>query len=118
MKLEVAYHQQQEDDWSSAKPLVFVMDAPPEGKRKTKVEKGQTGSKGPSVTSKNFGAWMDISKFKTCGDTLNLAWRCRVPSYLHLLIELPLQKPLVEIGGKWELPRSIGSPFLGRLKGN
>ena len=74
VKLEVSHHIQQDENWTSSKPLVFVMDETPEVPKKTK----KRSKNGSTMTSKNFGAFMNISKIKTCATTLLVAWRCRL----------------------------------------
>jgi len=85
VKLEVSYHKLDGEQWSNAKPLVFVMDNPPQAKDEVKKEKKKKGSKTPLVTAKNFGAWMNVSKFKTAGDTMKLAWRCRFSGIFFMI---------------------------------
>ena len=85
VKLEVSYHKLDGEQWSNAKPLVFVMDYPPQAKDEVKKEKKKKGSKAHLVTAKNFGARMNDSKFKTAGDTMKLAWRCRFSGIFSMI---------------------------------
>ena len=60
----------------NVKPLVFCMDDVPELKpKRAKTTKGKTA--GPTVTSRNFGAFASVTKIKANSSTLVLAWRCR-----------------------------------------
>ena len=74
--MEVSHHKLREEDWVSVKPLVFVMDNPPEegsGKKR-----GRNAKAGVQITMKNFGSWMSITKVKANQSTLKLAWRVRL----------------------------------------
>ena len=61
----------------NVKPLVFCMDDVPEQKpKRAKTAKGKTT--GPTLTSRNFGAFVSVTKIKANSSTLALAWRCRL----------------------------------------
>lgn len=73
VKVELTHHELVDFEWKNTKSLVFVMDelvdpVKKEGKRRK--------TKGPEYTSRNFGAFMNISKLKNC-TALTLAWRIR-----------------------------------------
>ena len=79
VKIDVSHHKLQDDQWSCTKPLVFVLDAAQEPQQTTGKKKKVKGQKGGvQINAKNFGSWMSITKVKTCGETLKLAWRCRL----------------------------------------
>ena len=74
--MEVSHHKLKDEDWVSVKPLVFVMDNPPEegsGKKR-----GRNAKAGVQITMKNFGSWMSITKVKANESTLKPAWRVRL----------------------------------------
>ena len=61
------------------KDIVFVMDAPKEDEKvkgKKAKNKNGDGSK-TSLSIKNFGARVDISKLKSATSNFELCWRCR-----------------------------------------
>ena len=74
VKLEVSHHQTESNgDFKSSKSLAFVLDEKtekPEGSKKGK--KKANGS----LTSKNFGSAVNVSKLKS-SPSLIIAWRCR-----------------------------------------
>ena len=72
-KLEVSHHKLQDDKCTNVKPIVFIMDDPPQ----PKVKKQKKTKDSVSITTKNFGSWMNVSKLKTCLDTFKIGWRCR-----------------------------------------
>lgn len=72
MKIELSHHNLDTStkEVTSTKPLVFVMDqmAEPQGKKRKVI-----------ITTKNFGARLDIGKLKEgLGPSLQLFWRCRL----------------------------------------
>lgn len=75
--MEVSHHELQDGQWQSVKPLVFVLDEPKEEKTKRERGKSQKNKGGPQMTIKNFGAWISVTKLKTCSDTVSIVWRCR-----------------------------------------
>ena len=78
MKIKVAYHSMDGNNFSSTKPLAFVLDAVKDedpghesGKKKKKKDKKEKG-----VTRKNFGAGLSMDKMK--GTTrFHIGWRMR-----------------------------------------
>lgn len=81
VKLEVSHHKLENSECSSTKALVFVLDEPPSAenakvKKEKKGKKNQAKQQSPSITSKNFGAWVCIPKIKVA-ELLIVAWRCR-----------------------------------------
>ena len=72
-KLEVSHHKLQDDKCTNVKPIVFIMDDPPQ----PKVKKQKKTKDSVSITTKNFGSWINVSKIKTCSDTFKIGWRCR-----------------------------------------
>ena len=75
VKVEISHHKKQDDDWASVKPLVFVLDEVPEVPKKSR-KRGKTA--GSTTTSKNFGAFLSLTKIKSSESTLCVAWRCRL----------------------------------------
>ena len=80
VKLELSHHKMEDTDWVNNKSLVFVLDQPPQPqdpqKKKGKKIKGTV-----QISAKNFGSWMSVTKLKTAGDTVNIAWRVRFPVF-------------------------------------
>lgn len=73
VKLELSHHERDgEGSFKSAKPLCFVLDQVPEAPVKTEKKK-----KSPTITTKNFGAYVSIPSVKN-SDNIFLAWRCRL----------------------------------------
>ena len=70
VKLEVSHHQKVDGGWKTTKPICFVLDELQAEKKKPKK------AKKAGVTSKNFGAYINISKLKSVPSVV-LAWRCR-----------------------------------------
>ena len=70
VKLEVSHHQKVDGGWKTTKPICFVLDELQAEKKKPKKNKKA------GVTSKNFGAYINISKLKSVPSVV-LAWRCR-----------------------------------------
>ena len=75
----------EDSDWVNNKPLVFVLDQPPQPQEK---KKGKKGKGAVQISSKNFGAWMSVTKLKTAVDTMTIAWRVRFPDFGIKLPEL------------------------------
>lgn len=73
VKVEVSHHAFSDGQWSCTKPLVFVMDDPPNGE----VKKEKTKKKTVPITQKKFGSYLDIEKIKS-SQVMVLAWRCRL----------------------------------------
>ncbi|CAK8999543.1 unnamed protein product, partial [Durusdinium trenchii] len=73
VKMELSHHEQDSDgNFKSAKPLVFVLDEPPEDGVKKENKKPK---KTAPITAKTFGAYVSIPGVKDA-DNLCLAWRC------------------------------------------
>ena len=70
VKLEVSHHQKVDGGWKTVKPICFVLDELQPEPKKSKKKKSNT------ITSKNFGAYINVSKLKSVPSLL-LAWRCR-----------------------------------------
>ncbi|CAL1136071.1 unnamed protein product [Cladocopium goreaui] len=87
VKLELSHHKMEDTDWVNNKSLVFVLDQPPQPqdpqKKKGKKIKGTV-----QISAKNFGSWMSVTKLKTAGDTVNIAWRVRFPVFEQILPKL------------------------------
>lgn len=74
VKMELSHHEQDSDgNFKSAKPLVFVLDEPPEDGVKKENKKPK---KTAPITAKTFGAYVSIPGVKDA-DNLCLAWRRR-----------------------------------------
>ncbi|CAK8999549.1 unnamed protein product, partial [Durusdinium trenchii] len=77
VKMELSHHEQDSDgNFKSAKPLVFVLDEPPEDGVKKENKKPK---KTAPITAKTFGAYVSIPGVKDA-DNLCLAWRRRIDS--------------------------------------
>ena len=77
VKVQISHHSLLENgDLKQSKALVFVLDMPSEdapGKKRK-----------ATITAKNFGAHVNISRLKANGDNLMIVWRCRQGRSLFL----------------------------------
>lgn len=86
-KTEVSHHDHDaEGNWKSVKPLVFVLDAVPEDDN-TNVKTEKKKKKKTSITTKNFGAFVNIPAMKNT-ENLFLAWRCRSLNTTSLMMDI------------------------------
>ena len=76
--MEVSHHKLHEGEFKNTSPLVFVMDdlPDPESEKVKKEKKSKKSKTKDSITTRNFGAHVDVSKLKSA-EHLSLAWRCR-----------------------------------------
>lgn len=73
VKLELSHHDRDgEGNFKSAKPLCFVLDELADEPVKKEKKK-----KSPTITTKNFGAYVSIPSIKN-SDNICIAWRCRL----------------------------------------
>ena len=69
--MEVSHHELKDGAITNVKKLVFVLDQLAENPKNKK--------KKATLTPKNLGAHVNVSKLKANTSTMELAWRCRSP---------------------------------------
>lgn len=79
VKIQISHHTLEGTDIASSKEIVFIMDEPKGAEPKKGRKKKTTADAKPSVSIKNFGAHVQVSKLKDVA-TLTLCWRCRIDS--------------------------------------
>jgi len=101
VKLKIAHRKKtSEGDVTTSKDLIFLLDELPAAEPPKKKSK-KTNKDGESVNLKNFGAFINIAKFKR-NENLGLAWRCRLESQQEMVSLMPI-RPVAILQGMVEV---------------
>ena len=100
--MDISHHAVKDGSISPIKDIVFVMDALKEEEENPKKRKSKKKDDSVECTARNFGAYLNISKFKECPH-FKIAFRCRIESGSEGRKTLMPMRPVACLAGMLEL---------------